>query len=150
VETVWNLIVVAHLVGMAALVGGWLTQVRAARPRVPAVMVWGAAAQVVTGPVLVGLASSHAVHHSVDNTKIAVKLVIALAVFAVAHLARHRELEADDAAAGGDLGPAPLAVGPAAGGAAVATAAGTTTWPLAVHVAGGLALVNVLIAVLWG
>lgn len=148
-ETVWNLIVVVHLVGMAALIGGWLTQVRAASPRVPASMVWGAGAQVISGPVLVGLASSGAVDHSVDNSKIGVKLVIALAVFALAHLTRSRELEAEQAGSAGETGAPPVVVEPAAGGAAVATAARTAVWTRGVHLAGGLALVNVLIAVLW-
>jgi hypothetical protein len=137
-ETVWSLLVVVHLVGMAALIGGWLTQLRAATPRVPATVLYGAVAQVISGPVLVGLASSGAVHHSVDNVKIGVKLVIALAVFVVAYLGRHRETEAAEAGAALALAP---------GGAAVAAPA--ATWTAPVHLAGGLALVNVLIAVLW-
>src|SRR4051794_38294135 len=88
---------------MAAIVGGWLTQVGRARPQVPAVLVYGAVAQVITGPTLVGLASSGLVHQQVDNAKVGVKLLVALAVLVVAYLGRQRDLEtaaAQPAAAG--------------------------------------------------
>jgi len=157
-ETVWDLVVVVHLVGMAAVVGGWLTQLGASRPRVPAVVVYGSVAQVVSGPVLVGLASSGAVDHNVDNAKIGVKLVVALAVFVVAYLGRRHDE---------DEGALPTSAGFGAGaGAATATATATEATAGAagggalaavravdlrapVHLAGGLALVNVLIAVFW-
>jgi hypothetical protein len=137
-ETVWHLIVVVHLVGMAAVIGGWLTQVGSPWPRMPAVVLYGAVAQVISGPALVGLASSGAVDHDVDNAKIGVKLVIALAVFVVAYLGRRRDDEAEAAV------PAVSTAG--------AGAAGTVSvavWRAPVHQAGALALVNVLIAVLW-
>ncbi|OHV47188.1 hypothetical protein [Pseudofrankia sp. BMG5.36] len=140
-ETVWDLIVVVHLVGMAAVVGGWLTQLGAVRPRVPAVVVYGAVTQVISGPVLVGLASSGAVDHDVDNAKIGVKLVVALAVFAVAYLGLRRDDEERALPA--------LASASASASAGTVPAARAVDLRAPVNLAGGLALVNVLIAVLW-
>jgi hypothetical protein len=195
-ETVWDLVVVVHLVGMAAVVGGWLTQVGSARPQVPVAVLYGAIAQVISGPVLVGLASSGAVDHDIDNAKIGVKLVVALAVFVVAYLGRRRDDEelapapaaaepavpepavpepaaaepavaapglAGRAATGHTLAgpavaeravPTPAAPGAAGTVAAPGPAAGPATarvvdWRAPVNLAGALALVNVLIAVLW-
>ncbi|ONH24537.1 hypothetical protein [Pseudofrankia asymbiotica] len=141
-ETVWDLVVVVHLVGMAAVVGGWLTQLGAARPRVPAVVVYGAVAQVISGPALVGLASSGAVDKDVDNVKIGVKLVIALAVFVVAYLGLRRDDEERAL-------PAPASASASGGGAGTVSAARAVDPRAPVNLAGGLALVNVLIAVLW-
>lgn len=113
-EIVYDLLVVLHLLGMAAVVGSWLTVVR--EPRFVPWMRDGAGVQVVTGLALVGLASSGVVDHEVDNTKIAVKLLVALAVLALAIVAGRRR-------------PAPAGM---------------------IHAIGGLAVLNVLVAVLWG
>ena len=76
-DLVYNLLVALHLLGMAAVVGGWIA-VRSGRT-VIAPIVWGARAQLVTGLALVGIASAiKDDDHTVNNTKIAVKLVIAL------------------------------------------------------------------------
>lgn len=111
-ELVYDLLVVLHLLGMAAVVGGWLAVAR--QPRwLPGI--WhGALTQLLTGIALVGLAESGAVDHEVDRVKITVKLVVALAVAAAVLVGRNRG------------GPAQL-----------------------VHLAGGLAVLNVLVAVLW-
>ena len=78
-DFVYNLLVALHLLGMAAIVGGWIA-VRSGRT-VIAPIVWGARAQLVTGLALVGIASAiKDDEHTVNNTKIAVKLVIALGV----------------------------------------------------------------------
>ena len=50
-DLVYNLLVVLHLLGMAAVVGGWVA-VRSGRT-VTAPIVWGARAQLVTGLALV-------------------------------------------------------------------------------------------------
>jgi hypothetical protein len=81
-----NLVVVLHLLGLAAIVG---SAVFVARGVPTPALVWGARAQVVTGLLLVGL--NQAADEPVDNTKIAVKLVVALAVAACAEVAAGRE-----------------------------------------------------------
>jgi hypothetical protein len=52
-DLVYNLFLILHLLGMAALVGGWLVFTRGADA--VEVMVWGARAQILTGLVLAGL-----------------------------------------------------------------------------------------------
>lgn len=112
-DVVYDLLVVAHLLGMAAIIGGWFATFR--DPKVLPVMVVGALTQLVTGIALVGLAESGAVDTELDRAKIAVKLVIALVVTVLAVANRGR--------------------------ASVSTGIH--------HGIGGLAVVNVLVAVLW-
>lgn len=112
-EALHSVLVVAHLVGMAAVVGGYLTCLRA--PRFPSALVWGARAQIVTGIVLVGLLESGALDDEPNRPKVAVKLAVAIVLTGVAEATKRRD-------------PLP-------------------TW--AFHLVGGLALVNVLVAVLW-
>ncbi|MFC8045966.1 hypothetical protein [Nocardia sp. NPDC057353] len=82
-DFVYNLVVVTHLLGMAAVVGGWA----AGRPDVNTVMVWGARAQLLSGIALVGLAESiDALGKDPVMAKIVVKLTIAVAVTALAEM----------------------------------------------------------------
>ncbi|WP_067538625.1 hypothetical protein [Nocardia crassostreae] len=84
-DFVYNLMVVAHLLGMAAVVGGYA----ASQPRVSELMVWGARAQLITGIVLVGLAESiDSLGKDPNMTKIGVKLVVSVAVAAFAEMGR--------------------------------------------------------------
>jgi hypothetical protein len=116
-DLVYNILVVLHLLGMAAVVGGWIA-VRSGRT-VTAPVVWGARAQIVTGVLLVGIASAiKDDSHEVNNAKIAVKLVIALVVVAAAEIGNVRTKRGQDA--------------------------GTL-----LDVAGGAAVVNVGVAALW-
>jgi len=109
-----HLFVVAHLLGMAAIVG---SAVFVARGAVTPALVWGARAQLVTGIILVGLVQMN--DEEVDNTKIGVKLLVAVAVVACAEIAAAKERKGEGAR------------------------------PQLVHAAGALALLDVLIAVLW-
>ncbi|MCU1536503.1 MAG: hypothetical protein JWP82_854 [Humibacillus sp.] len=116
-DLVYTLLIVLHLLGMAAVVGGWIA-VRSGRT-VTAPIVWGARAQLVTGLALVGIASAIKDDtHEVDNAKIAVKLVIALVVLVAAEIGSARSRRGQDS--------------------------GTL-----LDVAGGAAVVNVLVAVIW-
>ncbi len=86
-EFVYNVVVVAHLLGMAAVVGGYA----AGQPRVSEVMVWGARLQLVTGVILVGMAESiDSLGKDPDMAKIGVKLVVSVAVAAFAEIGRGR------------------------------------------------------------
>lgn len=116
-DLVYNLLVALHLLGMAAVVGGWIA-VRSGRT-VVAPILWGARAQLVTGLALVGVAEAiKDDEHHVNNTKIAVKLVIALVVLTAAEIGAARGRKGRDT---GNL----------------------------LDVAGGGAVVNVLVAALW-
>jgi len=88
-EIVYGLLVVAHLVGMAAVVGGWMAAQSA--PRILRPMVDGAYAQILTGVLLVGLAESGTVDVDLDTTKVAVKLLVGVAVAVLVY--RHRRKE---------------------------------------------------------
>ena len=81
-ELVVNLFLVAHLLGMAAIIG---SAVFVARGAVTPALVWGARAQLITGILLVGLVQAN--DEEVDNAKIGVKLVVAVAVVACAEIA---------------------------------------------------------------
>lgn len=109
----YGVVVVLHLVGMAGVVGGWLSTVRT--PRIVPAMVHGALTALVTGIALVGLAYPVFGADSVDNAKITVKLVVALVVAVLVWVNRRR----DDIPKG------------------------------LLHLVGGLALLNVAVAVLW-
>lgn len=88
-EIVYGLLVVTHLVGMAAVVGGWMVAQQA--PKILRPMVDGAYAQILTGVLLVGLAESGTADVDLDNTKVAVKLLVGLAVAVLVF--RHRRKE---------------------------------------------------------
>ncbi|WP_298181390.1 hypothetical protein [Saccharomonospora sp.] len=85
-EIVYDLLVVLHLLGMALIVAGVVMRLTAASSPSAMVMLSGAGAQVITGVALTGIASAGLVDNEVDNTKIAVKLGIAVIVLVLAHI----------------------------------------------------------------
>ncbi len=89
-EVFYDVLVVLHLLGMAAVVGAWFTVIRA--PRIVPGMVYGALVQLVTGLVMVGLLESGAVSGTepLDRAKIAVKLGVAIIVAVLAWVNRRR------------------------------------------------------------
>ena len=115
-EIVLNLVLVLHFLGLAAIIGVFLVQMRAKSGFRTDILLTGAITQVVTGLALVGIRQMGDL--GVDNAKIAVKLIIALVILAAAILASVNKHK------GGKVKPA-------------------------FHAAGGLAIVNVIIAVLW-
>ena len=112
----YNVFVAAHLLGMAALVGGYAAVFRA--PRVTELIVWGARAQFVTGLILVGIGEG-ALDKDYVHAKIAVKLIVSLVVVTLAEITRGRERR------------------------------GRPVSPNMVHLLGGLAIANVLVAAIW-
>ncbi|NMN93442.1 hypothetical protein [Antrihabitans stalactiti] len=117
---VYDLFVIAHLLGMAAIVGGYgAVYFGSGEARVSEVMVWGARAQIITGIILVGMAESiDSLGKDPDHAKLGVKLVVALAVAAAAEIGRGK-------AKRGEFVPA------------------------LTHVAGLLAILNVVVAAAW-
>jgi hypothetical protein len=110
-----SFLVFLHILGAAALVGGWLATFK--KPTVGRFLFIGAWVQLVTGILLVGLAEMG--DGSINHTKIAVKLVILVVVLIVAWIGR-RKVKRDQ--------PVPTGIA---------------------HSVGGLALVNVALAVFW-
>lgn len=81
-----DLLIFVHLLGVAAIVGSALF---VARGRVTPALLWGARLQLLVGLALTGV--DEAGDHPLNHTKIAVKLVIAVAVVACAEIANGRE-----------------------------------------------------------
>ncbi|GAA1776872.1 hypothetical protein [Nostocoides vanveenii] len=89
-EILTNVLVLIHLIGMAAIVGGWISlRVRGVESgRGLSVVVWGARFQILTGLALVGIHESQ--KDPLNHAKIGVKLAIALACAACAEMAAAR------------------------------------------------------------
>jgi hypothetical protein len=113
-DFVKDLFVLLHLVGMAAVVGGWIAVVRA--PKIIPAILWGARAQVLTGLLLVGIHEMG--DDPVNNAKVGVKLLVALAVAACAEIANARQKRGE---------PKPTLVG-AAGALALLNTAIAVLW----------------------
>lgn len=111
--TLYDILVALHLLFMAALVGGYFVAATQ-KNGINTVMVWGARLQLLSGLALMGVAIADDL--DVNHTKLGIKLLIALAVVALAEIAAGKQKRG----------------------------AGN---PTLVHIAGVLALVNVLLAV---
>jgi hypothetical protein len=91
-EFVYNLFLVLHFLGLASLIGGWLVQMRSPGERfINPAMLHGAATQLVTGLILVGLAEgADSLDRDIDNAKIGVKLLVVLVIGVLAWINRKR------------------------------------------------------------
>ena len=110
-----SLLIFFHILGTAALVGGWLATFKK-----PTVLQWqhiGAWVQLVTGLLLVGLLEMN--DGEVNHMKIGIKLIILIAVLVAAIIGRRKVARNE-----------PVSKGLA-------------------HAVGGLALINVALAVFW-
>jgi hypothetical protein len=87
-ETLYDVLLVLHLLGWAVVLGGAVTSLRT--PAIPRGMLHGILTALVTGIVMVGLASAGVASGEPDNAKIAVKLLVALAVTALVVLGGRR------------------------------------------------------------
>ncbi len=85
-EIVYDALVVLHLLGMAGIVSGVVARMVAPGSPNSLIMITGAGAQVLTGVALTGIASAGLVDSEVDNTKIAVKLGVAVVILVLAHV----------------------------------------------------------------
>ncbi|MGZ3100966.1 hypothetical protein [Streptomyces sp. H72] len=87
-----HLFVGLHIIGIAALLGGFLTQMKAmgqGTARFTPAMLHGALTMLVTGIVLVGL--NQAQDYSVDNIKIGVKLAVLIVILGLVYVKRDDE-----------------------------------------------------------
>lgn len=114
-DFLYSLIVVAHFLGLAALIGGWIATKVGSAALSP--VVWGARVQLLTGILLVGIAEMTS-DFELNHVKIAVKLVVSIAVVAAAEIAAAKAKRGEHK-------------------------------PRLVDAAGGLGVLNVLVAVLW-
>ncbi|MCG8966556.1 MULTISPECIES: hypothetical protein [Streptomyces] len=87
-----HLFVGLHIVGIGALLGGFLTQMKAmgqGTARFTPAMLHGALTMLVTGAVLVGL--NQAQDYAVDNVKIGVKLAVLIVILGLVYVKRDDE-----------------------------------------------------------
>lgn len=82
-------LLILHFIGLAAILGPFLDQLRADAKRITMTMVWGARAQLLTGLALVGVAMAG--ENELDHVKIAVKFLVALAIAGLAEVGRKKE-----------------------------------------------------------
>ncbi|WP_214467857.1 hypothetical protein [Microbacterium flavescens] len=91
-EILKNVILALHIIGVVALLGGVLYQIGAMREgkaRILPAMMHGAWTMLLTGLLLVGL--QYPLGNDVNNVKISVKLVVLIAIIAIALINRKRE-----------------------------------------------------------
>ncbi|MDF2257931.1 hypothetical protein [Streptantibioticus ferralitis] len=87
-----HLFVGLHIIGIAALLGGFLTQMKAmgrGEARMVPAMLHGALTMLVTGIVLVGL--NEAQHHHVNTIKIGIKLALLVVILGLVYVKRDEE-----------------------------------------------------------
>ena len=87
-----HLFVGLHIIGIAALLGGFLTQMKAmgqGTARFVPGMLHGAATMLVTGVALVGL--NQADGHHVNSVKIGVKLALLIVILGLVYVKRDEE-----------------------------------------------------------
>ncbi|CAL9447142.1 hypothetical protein SUDANB6_02361 [Streptomyces sp. enrichment culture] len=91
-DVVIHLFVGLHIIGIAALLGGFLTQTKAmgqGTARFGPAMLHGALTMLVTGVILVGL--NQADDQPVDNIKIGVKLALLIVILGLVYVKRDEE-----------------------------------------------------------
>jgi hypothetical protein len=88
-DFVRDLLLFVHLLGMAALFGGALVQLRDQAQVVNGAMLFGALTQVVSGLLLVGVIEGQ--DEELDHTKTAVKLAIGLVVAVLCWINRRKQ-----------------------------------------------------------
>lgn len=88
-EIVKNLALVLHFVGLASLLGGFLVQMSSRPKRIDPAMFHGALTMLVTGLALTGLDQAMD-DPDLNNTKVAVKLVVLLVITTLVVLNRKR------------------------------------------------------------
>ncbi|PFG33900.1 hypothetical protein [Sanguibacter antarcticus] len=87
-EILYDLLLVLHLVGWAIVLGGWFATLK--DPGVYRGTLHGVLTALVTGILMVGIASASDEVHDPNTTKVAIKLLVALAVTALAVVARRK------------------------------------------------------------
>ncbi|KAA6214466.1 hypothetical protein CP973_35835 [Streptomyces albofaciens JCM 4342] len=91
-DVVTKVFVGLHIIGIASLLGGFLTQLKpmsAGNARFVPAMLHGALTMLVTGVILVGL--NQAQDHSLNNIKLGVKLAVLVVILGLVYVKRDEE-----------------------------------------------------------
>ncbi|MGW6565948.1 hypothetical protein [Streptomyces sp. NPDC054975] len=87
-----NVFVALHIIGIASLLGGFLTQMKAmgaGTARFSPAMLHGALTMLITGVALVGL--NQADDQTVNNVKIGIKMAVLVVILALVYVKRDEE-----------------------------------------------------------
>ncbi|MER8237120.1 hypothetical protein [Streptomyces sp. NPDC094049] len=87
-----NVFVALHIIGIASLLGGFLTQMKAmgaGTARFSPAMLHGALTMLITGIALVGL--NQADDHTVNNLKVGIKLAVLVVILGLVYVKRDDE-----------------------------------------------------------
>ncbi|MEO3974136.1 hypothetical protein [Streptomyces sp. CAU 1734] len=87
-----NIVVALHIIGIASLLGGFLTQMKAmaaGTARFTPAMLHGALTMLITGVALVGL--NQADGQTVNNIKIGIKLALLVVILGLVYVKRDEE-----------------------------------------------------------
>jgi hypothetical protein len=91
-ETVQNVFIFLHFIGLASLLGGFLVQMATKPKVVNNAMLHGALLQLVTGIALVGLVQANKnAGETVNNAAVGIKLLILLVITGLILVYRRRE-----------------------------------------------------------
>ncbi|MFE2226918.1 hypothetical protein [Streptomyces kronopolitis] len=91
-DVVTNLFVGLHIIGIASLLGGFLTQMKAmsaGTARFVPAMLHGALTMLITGVALVGL--NQAQGHDINTLKIGIKMAVLVVILALVYVKRDDE-----------------------------------------------------------
>ncbi|MFF4951657.1 hypothetical protein [Streptomyces chattanoogensis] len=91
-DVVTNIFVGLHIIGIASLLGGFLTQMKAmsaGTARFVPAMLHGALTMLVTGIVLVGL--NQAQDHPLNTIKLGIKMAVLVVILALVYVKRDEE-----------------------------------------------------------
>lgn len=91
-DILYKVLVVLHFVGIAAIGYGFFKELAKKTFGVNVAMLHGASTQLLTGVLLVGLHESGSLDsdYVVDHTKIAIKLIIAIAIIAMYSIGKRK------------------------------------------------------------
>ncbi len=112
-----SILIFLHVLGAAAIVGGWFAKFK--KPTVLPIQLWGAIAQLVTGLAMVGIFEATGEPTTAFHIKMGVKIIIAIAVLVPAIIGYRK-------ASKGETVPTGLAH--AVGGMALINIAVATLW----------------------
>jgi Ca2+/Na+ antiporter len=93
-DTTISVFVGLHIIGIASLLGGFLTQLSAARTgeaRMVPAMLHGALTMLVTGVIMIGLLRADDRH--LDNTKFGVKLAVLVVILVLVYVKRGEKVD---------------------------------------------------------
>lgn len=88
---VYNVLLVLHFIGLAALLGGFIVQMKSPDKGVNPAMLHGALTQLVTGVLMVGILEAGLLPDEVANVpKVTTKLAIVVIITVLAFIGRRR------------------------------------------------------------